>query len=380
MTNLLKFFFTILFLTLATFNYSQERKVHYKLQKNEIIFYDEYVASIKFENQVFACIIEDTTTHKKTFVWNGEKKFSCDYILCYYVDLTDYDKCIIYYRQENGVFMKVENELYGPYDNIYYPANGSRDSDTRTSGYTWHIFSEETSDSWFYKNSFYFTQMGNSLIYSNGILLPNYHGSNLLDTLQNNVEKKGIEYKSLNQKHIAEFKFPNLLLDNKPYTIPMQENDTVSSCLIYIYDNGNCYGELQMDNLKKASEITYPYQSYPLSFIKFYIENQALKVLKEDEIFNFKKQRVEKKADQSNLKYQNFFRNTYYDNNARDFMMFDTSKKHYFISNPVYPYVLIDNKKFGKECAIYAWYVEESNEFCWITLEGNELVSYCYKL
>lgn len=64
---------SLLFFVSVAFAGTIERQVHYELKKNEVIFCDEYVASIKFQDQSFACIIEDTLSHKKTFVWNGEK-------------------------------------------------------------------------------------------------------------------------------------------------------------------------------------------------------------------------------------------------------------------------------------------------------------------
>lgn len=66
---------SLLFFVSVAFAGTIERQVHYELKKNEVIFCDEYVASIKFQDQSFACIIEDTLSHKKTFVWNGEKNF-----------------------------------------------------------------------------------------------------------------------------------------------------------------------------------------------------------------------------------------------------------------------------------------------------------------
>lgn len=113
--------------------------------------------------------------------------------------------------------------------------------------------------------------------------------------------------------------------------------------------------------------------------LKVYISKGSMKILASDEVFNFKKQQIEPlKEIEERTDYQSFFKNSFY--HDRVYEIIDPSERHYFISNINYPYVMIDNQKFGKECAIYAWYDKTENAFCWITLEGNQLVSYCYKI
>lgn len=364
---------SLLFFVSAVFAGTIERQVHYELKENEAIFCDEYVASIKFQDQSFACIIEDTLSHKKTFVWNGEKKFSCDKITCYYIDFDSYDKCILIYTQGKDHYLKVENKLYGPYEEINYPICGESEQDPRNTWYLWHLFSKETMKTWFYKNSFSYQQMGHNFIYLDGIISSGYDiGEMRIDTLQATSGRTSQPYifKSLNKTHAAKLTPTHISIDNVDYNLPLQPNDSVGRSELYVFNDGSCLAELNVCNKRNLDESRE---------LKVYISKGGMKILAPDEAFNFKKQQIEPlKEIEERTDYQSFFKNSFY--HDRVYKIIDPSERHYFISNINYPYVMIDNQKFGKECAIYAWYDKTGNAFCWITLEGNQLVSYCYKI
>lgn len=371
--NAIKFAICFLFFASVVSAETIERKVHYKLKKHEIIFYDEYVASFKFENQSFACVIEDTITKIKTFIWNGQKKITGTYINCHYIDFDDYDQCIIYYAHGKDKYLKIENNLYGPYERIEYPIIGENEEDSRTVGYLWHNFSSETMNTWFYKNCFLFQQLNKEFLYLNGkIYLASDEKCSLINTLQvvdRKVEGENI-FKSLDGTHSAAWYPTYILYENVSYQLPFESGDTFEGGKLYLFDDGSCFGEIRRCNRQNSS---------PERITRIYIHEGKMNILALDEVFNFRKQCIEKIQNSRDMNdYQAFFKKPYYNN--RSYEIIDPTRRHYLISDIEYPYVVIDNKKYGKECAIHAWYRAEENAFLGITLENNQLVSYCYKI
>ena len=66
--------------------------------------------------------------------------------------------------------------------------------------------------------------------------------------------------------------------------------------------------------------------------------------------------------------------NTYWDSLVLD------NNGHNFYSNCEYNYVVIDGERFGNSAALQARYDEAKNAFVWLSLEGQELVVYEYRL
>ena len=160
------------------------------------------------------------------------------------------------------------------------------------------------------------------------------------------------------------------LYENVSYQLPFESGDTFEGGKLYLFDDGSCFGEIRLCNRQNSS---------PERITRIYIHEGKMNILALDEVFNFRKQCIEKIQNSRDMNdYQAFFKNPYYNN--RSYEIIDPTRRHYLISDIEYPYVVIDNKKYGKECAIHAWYRAEENAFFWITLENNQLVSYCYKI
>jgi hypothetical protein len=57
-----------------------------------------------------------------------------------------------------------------------------------------------------------------------------------------------------------------------------------------------------------------------------------------------------------------------------------SDKKHFFLSDYAYEYVVVDGQEVGHSPALNAWYNESNHSFGWSSVEDKELVVYEYKL
>ena len=74
------------------------------MKKNEVLYCSEYLANLNIGDDRFACVLKDTITNKMTFVWNGERKINnVFFIRASHIDLSDYNKCIIYYAENSDL-------------------------------------------------------------------------------------------------------------------------------------------------------------------------------------------------------------------------------------------------------------------------------------
>lgn len=136
-----------------------------------------------------------------------------------------------------------------------------------------------------------------------------------------------------------------------------------------MFDDGTCFYEqsCQMN----------PQNEYDTETFQFFISPTAIKQLTAGkEYYDFDKHQVlpyKKDADYSgSIDYMLWY--------SYNLTLQDKSKRHLFVANWKYDYVLIDGKKYGKHCPIYAFYDEDTNAFAWTTIEGNEIVLYTFDL
>lgn len=380
--NLIFILFSLLALQTMQAN-QPERKVLYTLGKNETLHYSEYTASLKFDGQKFACIIEDTVRKELSFIYNGEKKITADHFIdCLYLSFDGFDKCVIYYgnhrikgKPGEGQYYKAEDKLYGPYEKmlfLMYP-----------SGYfdpTWHEL-----------HHFDFERMGNRFTHkSDGSITvkelapsPYYvvgEGSSGYV-----ADEEEPVFLSPNEKHTAHFSLSEIhkvYVDDVLYVIPSTSESKYFGCCVF--DDGSC---LYYD--RSVSQ----YNEFRISVINgdcdaFYLSKGNIKKLSSTEVFNFKTQTIVRTTDA--IENANWFqylgypcwssRWDYESIKGGNYTILDKEEKHYFISNVEYNYVMVDDYRFGKECALSAWYDPDDHAFIWIAWEGNELASYRYKL
>lgn len=379
--NLLLFLLGLL--ALQTMQASRpERRVLYTLGKNEILHYSEYTASLKFDGQRFACIIEDTINKELSFVYNGEKKITADYyIMCHYLSFDGFDKCVISYgnhhlgaKPGDGQFYKVENKLYGPYEELH------------DINYVNSYFDP----AWNEIHHFGFTRMGNQFTHkSDGSInvktlasSPYYVVSS--ETSLGTADEKEPNFQSPNEKHTARFSLSDIhkvYVDEMLYIIPnLPESEYYTCC---VFDDGSClYYDLacQYDKFGKIM--------IGADCNAFFLSNGNIRRLSPTEVFNFKTRSIVQLSDiKENANWFKYLGYCYWSSTwdyesikGGNYTIPDKEEKHYFISNVEYNFVMVDEHCLGRECALNAWYDPDDNAFLWIAWEENELVSYRYKL
>lgn len=377
-----KYILLPLLLIAATFVYAQpQRQVLLTLKKGEILYYAEYASNMRINGHKFTCILNDTLSDKKIFIHNGERKVTAAGISIYNINTDDFNKCVFKYDINiNGTlqhYLSVYGVNYGPYEYIYY-----YNYETNKCNY-----SGQTNIDYALPHEFRFWLMGEKYYhYEDGSIL--------------NEKETKYEYQSPNKQHKIHIDNSRrfVTLDDKKYIIPIPTDGVFPTYedfptdgdfskfnpRVCLFDDGTCFYEqtCQMD----------PKNKYDTETFQFFITPTAIKQLTAGkEYYDFDKHQVlpcKKDADYSgSIDYMGWDYEGIgwdYKNNqpvtAYNFTLQDKSKRHLFIANWKYDYVLIDGKKYGKHCPIDAFYDKDANAFAWTTIEGHEIVLYTFDL
>lgn len=360
-----------------------ERQVLYMLGKNEILHYSEYTASLKFDGQKFACIVEDTTNKELSFIYDGEKKITADYyIMCHYLSFDGFDKCVISYgnhrigaKSGDGQYYKVEDKLYGPYEGLYDISYANSHFDP----------------AWNEVHHFSFTRMGNKFTHKSdgsikvkSLARSPYCVFSAGTSLGGGIDEEEPSFQSPDEKHVAHFSLSDIhkvYVDGMLYVIPSPSESQYYTCCVF--DDGSCL----------YYDCSCQYDKFGKIMVggncnAFFLSKGNVRKLSSTEIFNFKTQSIVQLPDAKEtagwfeyLGYY-FWSSTwdYESIKGGNYIIPDKEEKHYFISNVEYNFVMVDEYHLGKECALSAWYDPNENAFLWIAWEENELVSYRYKL
>lgn len=367
-----KYILLPLLLIAATFVYAQpQRQVLLTLKKGEILYSAEYASNMRINGYKFTCELIDSLNGKEIFIYNGERKVTASGISIYNINPDDFNKCVFeYYNDINGTdkqqhYLSVYGENYGPYEGIGYYYETDKYND----------YTKQTNIDYALPHEFRFTIMGEDYFhYEDGSIL--------------NAKETKYEYQSPNKQHKIHIDYSKrfVTLDNRRFIIPipMDGNCSEYNPRVCLFDDGTCFYEqtCQMDPQNKYDTETY----------QFFISPTTIKqLIAGKEYYDFDKHQVlpyKKDADYSGSidymlwpyerlgwDYKNHELVTTY-----NFTLQDKSKRHLFIANWKYDYVLIDGKKYGKHCPIDAFYDEDTNAFAWTTIEGNEIVLYTFDL
>lgn len=370
-----KYILLPLLLIAATFVYAQpQRQVLLTLKKGEILHLAEYASNMRIKGHKFTCILNDTLNNKEIFIHNGERKVTAAGIYIYNINTDDFNKCVFEYDINiNGTlqnYLSVYGVNYGPYEHIKY-------------NYETNMYYDDyrgmTNIGYALPHEFRFTLMGEHYYhYEDGCIL--------------NAKETRYEYQSPNKQHKIHIDDSRsfVTLDDKKYIIPipvdgyfpMDGDCSEFNPRVCLFDDGTCFYEqtCQMD----------PKNKYDTETFQFFITPTAIKQLTaRKEYYDFDKHQVlpcKKNADYSgSIDYMGWdYVGWDYKNNryvaTYNFTLQDKSKRHLFIANWKYDYVLIDGKKYGKHCPIDAFYDEDANAFAWTTIEGHEIVLYTFDL
>lgn len=310
------------------------------LGKNEIIEYDEYTSTLTSTNDFrYACVIVDTVTNSATFVWNGEYKVKSDNRFFFtihdsQIDLYDFSKLTYQYNIGKDCYLVIEGTKYGPYEDV------------------WYIKPNILGTSYIYPNLFKFSQMGTKFThYQDGTIRP--------------ITSPPSKYTSNNGKHSVEFTYNYLILDGKKIEFPKTDKIIEYFNDVCILDNGTCTFEIVTSEFYEDGW-----------GIKYVATSEGIKELDlTNEYFNYETGQVEEYAlydedidSPDELGY------------SLTLTLQDDAKKHYFLSNWNYNYVIVDGVKLGKSTPINAIYEKKLNAFRWSALEDQKLVLYTYYL
>lgn len=369
-----KYILLPLLLIAATFVYAQpQRQVLLTLKKGEILYLAEYASNMRIKGHKFTCILEDTLNRKEIFIHNGERKVTAADISIYNINTDDFNKCVFeYYNKSNGTdkwqhYLSVYGVNYGPYEYIKYNYETNMYNDYSRDGLT--------NIGYALPHEFRFRLMGEDYYhYEDGSIL--------------NAKETRYEYQSPNKQHEIHIDHSRrfVTLDDKKYIIPIPMDGDCSEFdpRVCLFDDGTCFYEqtCQMN----------PQNEYDTETFQFFISPTAIKQLTAGkEYYDFDKHQVlpyKKDADYSgSIDYMGWYNEGFEweEKNkqwvrAYNFTLQDKSKRHLFIANWKYDYVLIDGKKYGKHCPIDAFYDKDANAFAWTTIEGHEIVLYTFDL
>lgn len=154
--------------------------------------------------------------------------------------------------------------------------------------------------------------------------------------------------------------------------VPPQIDGYKMSCLnnVVIADHGIAVLEYTYAN--EASDS--PYKSY--SFL-YDLATQSVTGFSGDEYYDPATNSIKEISTAGPVRQ---IRPEQFNNHIEKFSLQDKSKKHQFICNYEYDYVMIDGNRYGNSVPVKAFYDEESDSFVWACVEGRNLVLYSYSL
>lgn len=344
-----KYILLPLLLIAATFVYAQpQRQVLLTLKKGEILCFAEYASNMRINGHKFTCILNDTLNDKEIFIHNGERKVTASEIYAYNINPDDFNKCVFEYTENKQHYLSVYGENYGPYEDIGYYYDRQKCD-----------YYEQTNINYALPHEFSFTLMGEDYFH--------YEDGSILD-----AKETRYEYQSPNKQHKIHIDHSRrfVTLDDRKFIIPipMDGNCSKYNPRVCLFDDGTCFYEQTCQ------------MSPGIKTFQFFITPTAIKqLIAGKEYYDFDKHQVLPYKD---LTHSWFIIVTWpyelIDN--YNFTLQDKSKRHLFVANWKYDYVLIDGKKYGKHCPIDAFYDKDNNAFAWTTIEGNEIVLYTFDL
>lgn len=343
------------------------KKVLVSLKPNERLRLGEYTSNFYADSYNFMCLLYDSETGKKTIIYNGIRKITANDIYIYYIDLDDFNKSIYEYTTDNGKYICIEKEIYGPYEEIEYDADCCKK--------TIPIWGD-INTGYFNRHEFSFTQMGEEFIHDN----------------DGTIYKKGSfksHYMSPNKMHecVVDISRRMVTIDNINYVLPIPVDVELydSNPQICLFDDGTCYYQHYFKNYGAYQGVTA---------FGFYITPSEVKAIDTDvEVFDLDTHEIKARSNIDNYnefadphKFRYYLPEEVYSSEkgyyifAYEFSLQDESKKHSFFAKWDYDYILIDGKKYNYHCPVDAFYDNKSNSFKWVSFENNQIVMYNYSL
>lgn len=316
-----------------------KRTVLYTLGAGEELYIGECNVALKSGKKNFVCITHNKNNNKYSLIYNGTTKVSgADDIYAESLDPDNFANCNYIYEKNGERYAIVEGETYGPYDCSMAIGAGPEAG----------VFSLYRNDQW---TSYYKVQPIN------------------LNT-QSYMRKSEFEPKkltSVNGKHtLIATGFNTYIVDGTKYT-PLTSADKYSAVDIMLYPSGDAVLRFIDNNynsdyfsLKNGKSLKKPANK------EFrYSDGAFVDQLNEGDVFMGW-------SVYCNPEWESAY------NYVRKVK--DRSGYHNIETSGLYNFVMIDDKSYGKSCALNVWYSPEDNAFRWTAIEGNEVVLYNYPL
>lgn len=317
-----------------------ERKVVYTLGAGEQLAIGEVNLCFKAGKRNYVLITQNKDDETYSLVFNGSNKVTgAKWIDASILDPDSYANCCFRYKTKADKWYVVSQErAYGPFDNVYV-GGGPASS-------TYEVYTDGTA--------------------------VRYYGSQVVDTpFEKYFEKSKFEpvkLKSVNGRHtLIATDFNSYIFDGTKYS-PLTNTSNYLSVSMMVYPNGEAILEF--------------FDSNAQMWVAYSLKDGKSVKMPSNKVLNYKTGQFVSQVGEGNVEmdWSNYcnpdWENAY--NDVRKIS--DASGLHVMETSGMYDFVMIDNKSYGKSCALNLWYDPEDNAFRWTALEGREVVYYSYSL
>ena len=329
-----------------------QRTTLLSLRKNERLCTGECFLTFKSDGYHYVCLITDTLLKKDYLMVDGTKRVIADEISANYLDPYDFNKSIFQFKDDGNWSFFIEGETYGPYSGKHASLAGGWGS---------------SNSDWIKKGQFSVynasTKQWTSYLYGKPYKRKKQPWT--YDTYSENFKSDTAQ--SVNNKYkVFSTEFGTITYNGvKHRVLPRQTFNSDWRQGIDVLDDGRC-------------TITFYQKGHPKRV--FIFDRGKVSELSQNQYFNYRTNKIESGEDEYGIFTQSIYSwpSDYYKKQLR--VLHDDSERHTLETCALYNYVLVDNKEYGSESAIFIRYDKQRNEFQWIALESKELVMYQYRL
>lgn len=318
-----------------------QKKLLYTLGRNEIIDNGEYFTNFKANGFKFNAILVDTITEKYTLVLNGQKILTADGIVLLSTinDRHEFSPNYWYYnKKERGdmdsrdCFISIDGKTYGPYSDI----------ETYPGAEAYGTFHYHQMDRWFRHDA-------------DGSIYPLYKDNDGYWHEDDPIFKNkngNIRVQFLND-------FSEVIYNNLGFSLPPADHPEILR--VYFTPEGNAYFE--GGNINEYIKLNK--NGIELIDDDTFWDNIERPGVSQDVTF----ERVKLKEDPYS-----------FEDSSLQICVQDPSKRHTFLSDWDYDYVMVDDRKIPCTAPFYAFFDPETDTFCWISLENNQFILYSFRI
>lgn len=324
-----------------------QKKLLYTLGRNEIIETGEYFTNFKANGFKFNAILVDTITEKYTLVLNGQKILTADGIVLLSTinDRYEFSPNYWYYnKKERGdesskeYFISIDGKTYGPYSDLTTYWNDP-----------YGTFRYKQMDRWFRHDAdgsiYPFEKDEFGSLYEDDPIFKNKNGN--------------IRVQFLND-------FSEVSYNNLKFTIPSSNNRKLTQ--VYFTPEGDAYFWGGSYNVVERSNKDY-----------LKLNKNGIEFIDKDTFWKY----IMRPGVLQDVTFEDVKREEdpySFEDESMQICVQDPSKRHIFLSDWDYDYVMVDDRKIPCTAPFYAFFDPETDTFCWISLEDNQFILYSFRI